>query len=67
MPLAIILFLIIYFLPVVALFAPAIYLFKTYNWKEGLLAFVIGVITAVFLLYFISTTFSGPRPMYSIL
>jgi len=67
MPLAIILFLIIYFLPVVALFAPAIYLSKTYNWKEGLLAFVIGVVTAVFLLYIMSTAFSGPRPVYSIL
>jgi hypothetical protein len=64
MPLAIILFLILYFLPVIALFAPAIYLYKAYSWKEGLLTFIIGVVTAVFLLFVISTMFPGIQPTY---
>ena len=64
MPLALILYLILFLLPLVALFAPAIYLYKTYSWKEGLLTFIIGVVTAVFLLFVISTMFPGIQPTY---
>lgn len=57
MPLTVILYIILFFLPVLALFAPAIYLYKKYSWKEGLLSFIIGVVTAVVIVFIISEAF----------
>ncbi|OGI12435.1 hypothetical protein A3K64_04275 [Candidatus Micrarchaeota archaeon RBG_16_36_9] len=63
-PLVIILYIIIFLLPVIALFAPAVYLAKTFSWKEGLLCFIFGVITTVILLFVIATMFPVNSPIY---
>jgi hypothetical protein len=64
MPLALILYLVLFLLPLVALFAPAIYLYKTYSWKEGLATFIIGVVTIIVLLYAMYTLFPKIQSVY---
>jgi hypothetical protein len=50
-PLMILMFLVMFALPILALFGPSIYVYKKYGWKEGLLTFVFGLVFTIVLLF----------------
>jgi len=48
-PFAVLAIILMFALPLLALFGPAVYVFKKYGWKEGMIAFVFGLIFSVVL------------------
>lgn len=62
--LAIVLVIVLFIVPLMALFLPAIYLAKNYSWKEGILTFIIAIVTAIALLYLVSLIYPIFRPTY---
>lgn len=50
-PWMILMFLIMFALPILALFGPAVYISKKYGWKEGLLTFIFGLVFTLVLMF----------------